>query len=63
MVLVVDNLHWADRSSLLLLELLAHELLQTRILIVAGPTVASYGAGARDLGILAAIMSRWQEER
>jgi predicted ATPase len=34
LVVVLDNLHWADKSSLLLLEFLAHELVQSRILIV-----------------------------
>ena len=34
LVVVLDNLHWADKSSLLLLEFLARELVQSRILIV-----------------------------
>jgi predicted ATPase len=34
LVLVLDNLHWADRSSLLLLEFLVQELADCRILVV-----------------------------
>ncbi len=34
LVLVLDDLHWADRSSLLLLEFLAQEILTSRLLIV-----------------------------
>jgi DNA-binding CsgD family transcriptional regulator len=34
LMLVLDNLHWADRSSLLLLEFLAHELADYRLLMV-----------------------------
>ncbi len=34
LVLVLDNLHWADRSSLLLLEFLSQEIEHTRTLIV-----------------------------
>ncbi|HEY1725389.1 MAG TPA: AAA family ATPase [Steroidobacteraceae bacterium] len=33
--LLLDNLHWADQPSLVLLEFLSQELLQSRILIVA----------------------------
>ena len=33
-MLVLDDLHWADRSSLLLLEFLARELVESRILLV-----------------------------
>jgi tetratricopeptide (TPR) repeat protein len=35
LLLVVDDLHWADRSSLLLLHFLARELREARILMVA----------------------------
>ena len=31
---MLDNLHWADRPSLLLLEFLAHEVGRSRILVV-----------------------------
>jgi tetratricopeptide (TPR) repeat protein len=34
LMLVLDNLHWADRSSLLLLEFLAPELAEGKILVV-----------------------------
>ncbi len=34
-VLVLDDLHWADDSSLRLLEFLAHELPSSRVLVVA----------------------------
>ena len=34
LMLVLDDLHWADRSSLLLLEFLARELVESRILLV-----------------------------
>jgi predicted ATPase len=34
LLLVIDNLHWADRSSLLLLEFLAQELAEGKILVV-----------------------------
>src|SRR5918992_12783 len=34
LVLVLDNLHWADRTSLLLLEFLAQELTETHLLVV-----------------------------
>ncbi len=34
MMLVLDDLHWADRSSLLLLEFLARELGESRLLVV-----------------------------
>ena len=34
MVLVLDDLHWADRSSLLLLEFLAREMGESRLLVV-----------------------------
>jgi predicted ATPase/DNA-binding CsgD family transcriptional regulator len=34
LMLVLDNLHWADRSSLLLLEFLAQELADCRLLVV-----------------------------
>ena len=33
-MLVLDDLHWADRSSLLLPEFLARELVESRILLV-----------------------------
>jgi predicted ATPase len=36
LVLVLDNLHWADKSSLLLLEFLAQELGRARLLVI-GP--------------------------
>ena len=35
LVLVLDNLHWADKSSLLLLEFLGQELADSRILVLA----------------------------
>ena len=34
LVLILDDLHWADRSSLLLLEFLAHEIAKSRLLVV-----------------------------
>src|SRR5262249_43463261 len=34
LVLVLDDLHWADRPSLLLLEFLAHELEGARLLVL-----------------------------
>jgi predicted ATPase len=34
LVLVLDNLHWADRSSLLLLEFLSQELAESHLLLV-----------------------------
>ena len=34
LVLILDNLHWADRPSLLLLEFLAQELQRGRLLVV-----------------------------
>jgi predicted ATPase len=34
LVLVLDNLHWADKSSLLLLEFLAQELGRARLLVI-----------------------------
>jgi DNA-binding CsgD family transcriptional regulator len=34
LAVVLDNLHWADKSSLLMLEFLARELVQSRILII-----------------------------
>ncbi len=34
LVLILDDLHWADRSSLLLLEFLARELRDSRLLVV-----------------------------
>jgi predicted ATPase len=34
LVLVLDNLHWADRSSLLLLEFLAQEMVECHLLVV-----------------------------
>ena len=34
LVLVLDNLHWADKSSLLLLEFLAQELGRVRLLVI-----------------------------
>jgi predicted ATPase len=34
LMLVLDNLHWADRPSLLLLEFLAQELAETHLLLV-----------------------------
>ena len=34
LMLVLDDLHWADRSSLLLLEFLARELRESRILLI-----------------------------
>ena len=34
LVLLLDNLHWADRSSLLLLEFLSQELTDARILVI-----------------------------
>jgi class 3 adenylate cyclase/tetratricopeptide (TPR) repeat protein len=34
LVVVVDDLHWADRSSLLLLEFVARELVESRLLVV-----------------------------
>ena len=34
LMLVLDDLHWTDRSSLLLLEFLARELVESRILLV-----------------------------
>lgn len=34
-LLVLDDIHWADRSSLLLLEFLSHEVARTRALVVS----------------------------
>jgi DNA-binding CsgD family transcriptional regulator len=34
LIFILDNLHWADRPSLLLLEFLASELAQSRLLII-----------------------------
>ena len=33
-ILVLDDLHWADRSSLLLLEFVAHEIADSRLLLI-----------------------------
>jgi predicted ATPase len=33
-VLILDNLHWADRPSLLLLEFVAREIAAARLLVV-----------------------------
>jgi len=46
LVVVLDDLHEADRSSLLLLEFLIHELRQMRLLIVA--TYREVGAAGAD---------------
>jgi hypothetical protein len=45
LVLVLDDLHAADRASLLLLELLASRLRQTRILVVGALRDDALGAG------------------
>ncbi len=42
LILLLDNLHWADRSSLLLLEFLSQELTDARILVIGtyGPALS-----------------------
>jgi DNA-binding CsgD family transcriptional regulator len=57
-VFVFDNLHWADRPSLLLLEFLAPELAQSRLLILGtyrGSELGRRHPLARSLGELAKV--------
>lgn len=46
LVVVFDDLHWADHSSLLLLEFMAGELAATRLLVLVerpmGPTTTNW---------------------
>ena len=35
LVLILDDLHWADKSSLLLLRFLAREMVESRLLVLA----------------------------
>src|SRR5262249_14343954 len=53
LVLVLDDLHWADKASLLLLELVASELRDARILVIG----AYRDAEARQPGPLAEALA------
>ena len=54
LVLVLDDLHWADKSSLLLLEHLAQELRDARILVIGTYREAE----ARQAGPLAGVLAQ-----
>lgn len=61
LVMILDNLHWADAPSLSLLEFLSQELLRSRVLIVGtyrdgevsrkSPLSSSLGELGRDAGV------------
>jgi len=55
LVVVLDDLHWADESSLLLLEFVTREIMASSILIVGGYRDVEIGRGhplTKTLGIL-----------
>ena len=65
LVLVLDNLHWADEPSLLLLQFLARELRTARLLVVGTYRDVELGRQhplARALGELAA-RAAWRADR
>ena len=61
LVLILDNLHWADAPSLSLLEFLSQELARSRVLIIGtyrdvevsrkGPLLATLGDLSREAGV------------
>jgi len=63
MVMLLDDLHWADESSLLLLEHIAARLAEMRILMVGTYRDAEADMGAAFTKTLAALVRQRQAER
>jgi eukaryotic-like serine/threonine-protein kinase len=55
LVLTLDDLHWADRASLLLLQFVAHELRHARILILGTYREAEVRQAAEVMNVLAVV--------
>jgi predicted ATPase len=72
LVIVLDNLHWADTASLLLLEFLAPEIATSRLLLLGTyrdgelsrhhPLSDTLGALAREPGFQRVVLSGFSQE-